>query len=156
MALMKLCYVDFNAATDARQIANDYIANLDSLASRHPDTNFVAVTVPLMTMQTGTKAWIKQIIGKQPNGYLDNVRRMEFNTALRERYHATGRLFDLARIESDSTDACCVSQVDGQAFEALNPELTSDGGHLNERGQTLVAAALLNFVSALPARQVAK
>ncbi|MGZ8906823.1 MAG: hypothetical protein ACXW1U_14015, partial [Methylobacter sp.] len=97
VALMKLCYVDFNAITDGRQIANNYIANLDSLAQRHPGTIFVAVTAPLMEVQTGPKAWIKRLIGKQPNGHMDNARRAEFNTLLRERYLATGRLFDLAR-----------------------------------------------------------
>jgi len=80
IALMKLCYVDINATTDARQVADDYIANLESLAQRHPDTNFMAVTVPLIAVQTGPKAWIKRLIGKQPKGYLDNAKRAEFNT----------------------------------------------------------------------------
>jgi lysophospholipase L1-like esterase len=126
------------------------------LAQKHPDINFVAVTAPLVAVQTGPKAWIKQLIGKQPNGYLDNVRRAEFNTQLRERYLASGRLFDLARIEAESTDKCCKIRVDGQEVEALNPELTNDGGHLNEQGQVLVATALLNFVSTLPSKQAAR
>jgi hypothetical protein len=156
IALMKLCYVDFNATTNARQLANDYIANLEALAQKHPDTNFVAVTAPLVTVQTGPKAWLKQLMSKQPNGYLDNARRAEFNTQLRERYLKTGRLFDLARIETESTDKCCKVRVDGQEVEVLNPELTNDGGHLNEQGQLLVATALLNFVSTLPSKQAAR
>ncbi len=153
VALMKLCYVDFNATTDARQVANEYIASLESLAQRHPYTNFVPVTAPLMAVQTGPKAWIKRLMGKQPNGYLDNAKRAEFNTQLRERYLAAGRLFDLARIESG---VCCKVRVNGQEVEALNPELTDDGGHLNERGQELVASALLNFISTLPSKQAAR
>ena len=150
IALMKLCFADFNATTDARQVAEDYIASLESLAQRHPDTNFVAVTVPLMAMQTGPKAWIKRLLGKQPWGYLDNARRMEFNTLLRERYHTAGRLYDIARVEASGE--CCKAQIDGQTVEVLNPELTSDGGHLNERGQELAAAAFLNLVNSLPAK----
>ncbi|TRW92065.1 hypothetical protein [Candidatus Methylobacter oryzae] len=156
VALMKLCYIDFNAATDAQQLANSYIANLDSLAKRHPKTNFVAVTAPLMAVQTGPKAWLKGLIGKQPGGYVDNLKRAEFNTLLRKRYLATGRLFDLARAEAESGGKSCQASVNGQIVEALCPELTNDGGHLNERGQELVATAFLNFASSLSTEQVAK
>lgn len=150
IAMMKLCFVDFNATTDARQVASEYIASLESLAQRHPNINFVAVTVPLMAMQTGPKAWIKRLLGKERWGYLDNARRMEFNTLLRERYHMAGRLFDIARVEASGER--CIIQIDGQTVEVLNPELTSDGGHLNRRGQELAAAAFLNFASSLPAK----
>ncbi|MGZ8915529.1 MAG: hypothetical protein ACXW1Z_20780 [Methylobacter sp.] len=152
VALMKLCYADFNATTDARKVANNYIASLESLAQRHPDTSFVAVTVPLMSVQTGPKAWIKRLMGKQPNGYLDNARRAEFNIQLRERYLAAGRLFDLARAETESTGKYCMADIDGQKVEALCPELTNDGGHLNEHGQVLIATAFLGFVSSLAAK----
>jgi hypothetical protein len=149
IALLKLCYADFDATTDAKKVAEDYIASLESLAQMHPDTSFVAVTAPLMAVQTGPKAWIKRLIGKQPSGLLDNAKRAEFNTLLRERYLAAGRLFDLARVESQSSGKSCMARVDGQAVEVLCPELTNDGGHLNERGQELVATA---FVSSLVAK----
>jgi hypothetical protein len=156
MAMMKLCYVDFNAATDARELANKYIASLDSLAERHPETRFVAVTAPLMAVQTGPKAVVKRLIGKQPHGSIDNLRRAEFNALLRERYAATGRLFDLAKAEADSTGAHCRVEVNGQTVEALCPELTNDGGHLNERGQELVATAFLNFAGSLASQQAVR
>lgn len=155
IALMKFCYVDFNATSNAKQLADDYIANLESLAQRHPGTIFAAVTAPLLAVQTGPKAWLKRLMGKQPSGYLDNAKRMEFNTALRERYRGADRLFDLAKAETESADKSCMADVDGQAVETLCPELTSDGGHLNERGQELVATAFLNFISSLPSKQVA-
>jgi len=156
VALMKLCYVDFNATTDARKVADEYISSLDALARRHPGTRFVAVTVPLMAEQTGPKAWVKRLTGKLPSGYLDNARRGEFNTRLREQYLAQGRLFDLARAESEASGDCCRVGVEGKEIEVLNPELTYDGGHLNERGQVLVASAFLRFVSELATRQVTK
>jgi hypothetical protein len=156
VAMMKLCYVDFNAATDARELANKYIASLDSLAERHPETRFVAVTAPLMAVQTGPKAAVKRLLGKQPHGSVDNLRRAEFNALLRERYAASGRLFDLAKAEADSTGAHCRVEVNGQTVEALCPELTNDGGHLNEQGQELVAAAFLNFTGSLASQQAAR
>lgn len=156
IALMKLCYIDFNATSNAQQIANDYITNLESLSQKHPDTNFVAVTVPLLAVETGPKAWIKHLIGRQPNGYSDNSKRAEFNTLLRKKYLAEGRLFDLARIETESAGKSCMVNVDGQEVEALCPELTNDGGHLNEHGQEVVASAFLSFISSLSDKQVAR
>lgn len=156
VAMMKLCYADFNDSTDAKQLANDYIVSLEALARKHPDINFVAVTAPLMAIQTGPKAWIKRLLGRQPSGYVDNVRRAEFNTLLREQYHKAGRLFDLAQVESDATGKACMAEVDGQSVQALCPDLTNDGGHLNERGQALAATAFLHFVSTLPTKQVTR
>ena len=152
MALMKLCYADFNAGTDAKQVAEQYITSLETLAQRYPNTRFVAVTTPLKAVQTGPKAWAKRLLGQLPSGYLDNARRGEFNTHLRTHYLASGRLFDLARAESDAMGECCKIQVEGHEVEALNPALTDDGGHLNERGQALVGTAFLNFVSTMVAR----
>jgi hypothetical protein len=122
------------------------------LAKKHPNISFVAVTAPLTTVQTGPKAWVKQLMGKHPSGYLDNIKRTEFNTMLRERYGSTGRLFDLARAEAESTGEHCRTDASRQAAEALCPELTNDGGHLNERGQEIVASAFLNFASSLSAK----
>jgi hypothetical protein len=156
VAMMKLCFEDVTASTDAKQLADDYIASLEALAQRHPSTSFVAVTVPLMAIQTGPKAWIKRLLGRQPNGYADNAKRAEFNKQLRDRYLAGGRLFDIAQVEAESTGQSCTAPVDGQAVQALCPELTNDGGHLNGRGQELAGAAFLRFVSALPVKQVTK
>lgn len=156
VAMMKLCYEDFNANTDAKQLAKDYIDSLESLAQRYPNTRFVAVTAPLMAVQTGPKAWIKRLIGKQPNGTVDNVRRGEFNTLLREQYLADNRLFDLAKFETQATGTSCMAQVDGKNVEALCPEITSDGGHLNELGQRVLGTELVNFISTLPTKQVMK
>lgn len=148
VALMKLCYVDFEPSTDARQVANDYIASLDSLAARYPRTSFIAVTAPLVAVQNGPKAWIKRLAGTLRGAYSENARRTEFNTLLRERYRADGRLFDLARIEATGSDQGAVHEK-----EALRPELTNDGGHLNERGQALVAGAFLSFVNSVAAKR---
>lgn len=157
VALMKLCYIDFNADTDARQLANDYISSLESLAKKYPHTRFLAVTAPLTAVQTGPKAWVKKLLGKPLNGTVDNAKRGAFNALLRQQYLAVGRLFDLAKAETEASgQAACITQVDGQQVEVLCPEITNDGGHLNDHGQVLLGAELVNFLGSLPAKQVIK
>ena len=156
IAMMKLCYVDFDTTTDAKKVADEYIASMEYLSQKYPNTSFIAVTSPLLVTQSGPKAWIKKIIGKQPSGYLDNLRRWEFNSRLRERYVTAGRLFDLAQVEAQSNGKTCRVVVDGQEVEALCSELTNDGGHLNERGQELVATAFINFISAFNVKHAAR
>jgi hypothetical protein len=152
IAMMKLCYVDIKPSSNARQLANDYIKSLDLLSEKYPDISFVAVTSPLYTVQTGLKAWIKNLIGKQPSGYLENERRSEFNTLLRERYFSEGRMFDIAKAESNGK--ICRAVVDEREVEVLCPEFTNDGGHLNERGQEFVATAFINFISSFNTKQI--
>ena len=149
---MKLCYIDFNADTDARQVAEAYSSNIDSLARKYPNTTFVAVTTPLTTVQTGPKAWAKRLMGRLPGQYAENAKRAEFNALIRDRYGAQGRVFDLARVESEAAGRRTVVTVDGRQVEALDPTLTYDGGHLNDRGQDVVATAFLSYLSSLPAR----
>ncbi|MFO1406384.1 MAG: hypothetical protein U1F08_02490 [Steroidobacteraceae bacterium] len=148
VALMKLCYIDFDSSVDPVAIAREYADALDGLAARHPTTKFVAVTAPLTTVQTGPKAWVKRLLGRQPGGYAENARRASFNKALRERYASSGRLFDLARYESTAGGHDVAVIVDGATIEALDPSLSDDGGHLNAAGQQLIARQFLEFLAA--------
>lgn len=152
VALMKLCYVDFNANTDSQQVADAYISNLDTLSLKYPGTTFVAITAPLATVQTGPKAWIKRLLGKQPAQYLENGKRAEFNELIRKHYQSDRRLFDLARIESSGNGNPTTVRVGDRDVEALDPALTYDGGHLNSRGEILVASAFLRFIGTLPGK----
>lgn len=147
VALMKFCYVDFSAETDVQEIAQSYISNLDALAQRHPDTVFVAVTTPLRSVQTGPKAWIKKLLGREPAQYVENSVRADFNQLIRDHYSGDGRLFDLAKVEAEATGKRTTVNVNGREVETLARELTSDGGHLNEQGQILVATELLKFIN---------
>lgn len=150
IALMKLCYVDINDNTNAKQIAEQYSTMLDHLSQRFPHTTFIAVTVPLTVVQTtGLKVWIKRLLGRTLSGYADNAHRQEFNEILRARYNQQGRLFDLAKIEAEGAGAY---EYEGRPIEVLNPALTSDHGHLNTQGQEKVAAELIKFLAALPSR----
>jgi hypothetical protein len=152
VALVKLCYIDFSADTDASEVGKAYISSLDALAAKYPETAFVAVTAPLAAVQTGPKAWIKTLLGRQPAQYVENAKRAEFNDMLRAHYQRDGRLFDLARAESAARGVPAVVRVGGREVEALDPALTSDGGHLNARGEELVAREFLVFLGSLPDR----
>ncbi|MBV5268211.1 MAG: SGNH/GDSL hydrolase family protein [Burkholderiaceae bacterium] len=148
IALMKLCYVDIVSGTEGKKLAQDYIASLDSLSSQFPHTVFIAVTTPLTTVQSGPKAWIKKLLGRS-NGLAENFRRQEFNNILRSSYDSKGRLFDLAKLEAEGAGNYT---FEGQPVDVLNPVITSDGGHLNDRGAQTVAAALLKLIAGLPIR----
>jgi hypothetical protein len=145
IAMMKLCYLDFNNETEAAKVADQYIATIDRLASAHPRTRFIAFTAPLTIRQTGPRAWAKRLMGREPAGYGENVRRSQFNERLRARYASEGRLFDLAQIEAEGT---VPYEHMGQPFQALSPAITNDGGHLNARGERLVASRLVAFLAA--------
>jgi hypothetical protein len=147
VALMKLCYVDFKSDTDAKKIAWEYCASLESLSRQFPKTTFVAVTAPLTTVQSGPKAWLKRLVGRRAAGYAENFRRHEFNSIIRDGYGVRGRLFDLAKIEAEGSPDY---SYNGGALEVLNPRFTSDGGHLNALGKQIVAARLIRLIAALP------
>jgi hypothetical protein len=146
-ALLKLCYIDFGQSVDPKQLAQHYIATVDDLAREHPETVFVPMTSPLTTVQTGPKAWLKKVLGKDPGGYAANARRQVFNDTLRAHYQSGGALFDIAALESGRGQ----SHVDsGDArIEVLNPLLTYDDGHLNNEGQQLVGGALITHLATL-------
>jgi hypothetical protein len=145
IALMKLCYIDFDSEPNPRQLARDYIAEVDGLASRFPQTTFVPITAPLTTVQTGPKALIKKLLGKEPAGYESNAKRQLFNQTLRQHYANRDVLFDIASIESGFGQAAI--ERDGQRIETLNPDLTSDGGHLNDQGKHLIGSALVHHLA---------
>lgn len=138
VALVKLCYVDFSADTDAAAVAKTYADALEGLQKAHPATRFVAMTAPLTTLQTGPKAWLKGALGRS-TGRAENARRHQFNEVLRKQF-GPDRVFDLARIESGGAT--------GNSAPSLRPELTDDGGHLNGEGQRLVAIAFLKLLAA--------
>ena len=146
VAFMKLCYVDFNGTTDANELARKYISTLESLSLQFPNTTFVALTAPLTTVQSGPKALVKKLLGRHPAGYEGNASRKVFNDAVRSRYGDSNRLFDIAAIESGFGRHRI--EYDGKLVEVLDPALTYDGGHLNDRGKRLVAGALVHHLAA--------
>jgi hypothetical protein len=145
VALLKLCYIDFGQSVDPKNLAQQYISTIDELARAHPETVFVPMTSPLTTVQTGPKAWLKKMLGKEPGGYAANARRQVFNETLRAHYGAGKTLFDIAALESVNGQSHVES--DGKRIETLNPLLTYDDGHLNAEGQQLVGTALISHLA---------
>jgi len=152
VAILKLCFWDFNpengGSVDAKKVADAYTLALDDLSARYPETVFVAATVPLMTVQQGFRASLKQLLGKQPGGYADNARRADFNAIMRKHFQGSGRLLDIARLESAGLGRVHAVSVDSRNVEVLDPGLTDDGGHLNQSGKELIATEMLRIVSA--------
>ncbi len=144
LALMKLCYIDINKNSDAKQLAENYISNIETLSQQFPQTQFVAVTLPLRTVQTGPKAWMKKMLGREAGGYADNYKRQEFNSILRNKFGKQGKIFDLAKFENEEAGSY---QYLGKPLEVLNQSMTNDGGHLNAKGEQFVAAKMLKFIA---------
>jgi hypothetical protein len=146
-AFFKLCFVDITATTDVQEVFTYYREKMDKLKDQYPKTTFVHVTVPLTTVQRGPEAFIKKIIGRPIDGYADNIKRNEFNSLLRKEYKGKEPIFDIANIESvTSNGKSVVFTKDGKSFYAMNPEFTHDGGHLNQIGRKIVAEHLLTLL----------
>lgn len=144
LALFKFCFVDITAGTDVQNIFAQYKNMMENMKKTYRKTTFVHVTVPLKTVQTGPKVWIKKIIGRPIGGYSDNINRNQFNDMLREEYGGREPIFDLADIESTYPDGKRESFTNGAiTYYALVPAYTQDGGHLNKRGRRIVAEQLL-------------
>jgi hypothetical protein len=149
VALVKFCYVDFDAGTDAAVLFARYRETLADLRVRNPGVTFVHVTAPLTTVQGGFKAFLKRLTGGIPYGVAENARRDDFNQLLRQAYQGREPIFDLAAAESTRADGSRET-VDwkGRPVPALVADLASDDGHLNEAGQERAARAFLAALAA--------
>lgn len=148
VALVKLCYIDFNASTDAGALFDAYQATFERLEKKFPGVVFVRVTAPLTTVQGGAKGLLKRALGKPLAGQLENAQRHAFNQRLRTAARASGKkLFDLAALESQRPDGTV--EQDSNGVPALAPEYTDDGGHLIGPAQQRLGKALYDYLSAL-------
>lgn len=144
IAFFKFCYVDIVPETDVDQLFREYEATLARLRREFPRVRFVHVTSPLTVVQSGPKAWVKQLLGKRLGGAAANVARERFNALLRQAYQGKEPVFDLARVESTLPDGGQVLFDDGgKRYPALAPGYASDGKHLNALGGRWAAAHLL-------------
>lgn len=151
IALVKFCYVDFSANTDAKALFARYQTTFNELKARNPGTAFVHVTAPLTTVQGGFKESLKRLLGRAPYGTLENIRREEYNILMREAYKGREPFFDIARIESTAPDGSAVStEWKGSVAPAMFPAYTDDGGHLNETGRLRAARELVSILAAIP------
>ena len=147
IALMKLCYADFNRETDVPRLFEHYRQIVDALKAQHPRVTFVHVTVPVTVRPALWKRITKSLAGRENLGDLENLRRAEFNALLMKHY-AGEPIFDLARVESTFPDgARNAFRYAGKTVYSLVPGYSSDGGHLNADGRRRAARELIRILS---------
>jgi hypothetical protein len=145
VAAMKFCYLDFRRADDPSVLLAEYAARIAELRRRFPRTAFLHITAPLKAPE-GVKGVLKRLVG-YADPVDENIRRNQFNALLRKRF-ASEPLFDLASVESTSSDGeRSVFRADGAIYEQLVPDYTTDGGHLNSYGRQLAARALITSLA---------
>jgi len=146
-AFYKYCYVDIDKSTNVEKLFQDYVDNMQMLKDKYPNTTFIHFTSPLTVLQDGLKAKVKKLIGRSI-GIEENRKRTEYNELLRQRFRGIEPLFDLAEVESTPTHTV-VKDRKGDNYQSLSTEYSSDGGHLNERGRSVVAIHLVKYLAKL-------
>lgn len=149
IAMYKYCYADIDASTDLKQMFESYRSEISALKAKYPALQIVHITVPLTVAELGPKAWIRGLLG-QATRQDANVKRNEFNRLLLQTYAGKEPIFDLAKVESTHADGSrSYFMRNGEMIYTLASKHTTDGGHLNESGRRVVAAALLQVLSEL-------
>jgi len=139
-ALLKFCYVDFNASTDVDTLFGEYKNTMARLHAEFPELVIVYVTAPLTSDESGLKATVKRMIGRTIQGDSDNAVREAFNDKLRAEYSGKAPVFDLALIEASDAAGSATARMTGRGeYYSLRAEYTNDGGHLNEAGRQRAA-----------------
>ena len=148
IALFKFCYVDFTADSDTSKLFVEYKNEFARLQQSYPNVTFVHVTVPLVELQSGPKALLKRVLGKQVGGAAENMTRHRFNELLRNEYRSRAPIFDLAELESTRADGSRMTfSAEGATYPAMAAEYSSDGSHLNGSGSRWIAAHLLALLA---------
>jgi lysophospholipase L1-like esterase len=148
IAFLKFCYADATENTDIDKVFDNYQKAILELKKKYPQTTFVHITIPITTVQSGIKAFIKKTIGRSIDGYDKNIKRELLNERLRRYYGTKDPIFDIAKIESTFPESTRSSfNKDGNTYYSMVPEYTYDGCHLNKKGRKLVAEQLLIFLA---------
>jgi len=146
----KYCFIDVTGNSDIENIFDDYAIKMKKMTKEYPDVKFIHVTIPLTTIQTGPKAWVKKILGRSVGGFDANIKRNNYNKLLISAYQNSHSIFDLAAVEALKPDGHFESfTAKGQTYLSLYGGYTTDGGHLNQLGEKLVAEKLLIFLALL-------
>jgi len=148
VAIVKFCYVDFTPDTDVKALFASYRSTVNSIKARNPATTIIHITAPLTDVQVGPKAFVKRLFGRAPYGVLENLRRQEYNSLLRQTYQGREPIFDLAQIESTAPDGTASTvEWSGNKIPKLSAVYTDDGGHLNLRGRLHAARELISVLA---------
>lgn len=151
VVLLKFCYVDLSQDTGPIEIFALYRKTMAALHAEFPDLRIVHVTTPLLTAPSTYRTRLKLLFGREVWEFGNLPQINQYNDMLRQAYQGREPVFDLARLESTRPDGTRRTfEMSGRTLEALIPEYSSDGGHLNELGQRVVASGLVRFLAALP------
>jgi len=149
VGVLKYCYLDVTGDTDPAALFAEYRKAMDELRARHPDLVIVHVTIPL-TANDGRREWLKARLRGRATARDLNVLRNHYNALLRQAYVGKAPVFDLARVESTTSDGRRTSfERNGVPVYYLAPEYTDDGGHLNAIGRRVAAEELLAVLAGL-------
>ena len=160
VVMMKLCYVDFDAASDSAQIFDGYRRLVAGVRAEPASPVVLHITTPLQSMTPGWKLLVKTLL-RRPEDVrgVENLKRADYSALLRRTFSGEP-LFDLAALESGvRAEAPLATAPDPAAPPALMNRYTHDGGHLNAEGRSVVARgfirALADAVRAARRRTVA-
>jgi hypothetical protein len=144
LAFMKFCYVDFDPSSDAAAIYDRYCLQLEELEAGFPEVRFLHATVPLKVRRLGARSRIKLLLRRPMWEDDSNVKRHEFNELIRANFDE-GRIVDIARAESTASDGSeSTFARNGRRYPCMRPDLSTDGGHLNELGERRVGAEMIS------------
>jgi hypothetical protein len=147
LALMKLCYVDINQQTNIDQLLGYYQTTLEALEKEFPKVRFAHATVPLKTRSTSLKDRLYRTVGLEVWGDESNRARTRYNSRLRAAFSGAP-IVDIARAESTQPDGRPLAYSrEGESFYAMVPAYSTDGGHLNARGQRVVAEEMVHVLA---------
>lgn len=146
IALMKFCFWDIRANTDADAVFKEYRDTMADLQRRYPKVTFVYATVPLVVMDADWRAQVRRLFRMTVPMDADNLVRDALSRKIRAEYGARGPLFDIAALE----------EAGAAPVPYLADDLSSDGAHLNTAGRRRLAAGFVKTLSAAAARHAAE
>lgn len=150
IAFFKFCYVDIKKDTDIKEVFQNYSEVMDTLISKYPDVNFIHVSVPVRVRPKGIKTTIRRLLGIVVPDEMDNLKRIEFNNMLHNKYGSNNKIFDLAKYEStDQNGKRLIFKTKGKKNMFLVPEYTHDGKHLDATGRKVIGRELLMYLSSI-------
>ncbi len=147
LALMKLCFVDFNPRTDVAALFRTYRVAIEDLQRDRPDIKIGHATVPLTVYPREMKWRAFRLIGKEVWEDESNAKRQEYNALLKEKF-AGSPILDIAGREAQRQDGREeLFVLRGRKYPALDPQKSDDGGHLNALGQRVLGAAMMRYIA---------
>lgn len=146
VAFMKFCYVDVKPDTDVNELFKYYQEKISVIKKENPEMTLIHFTVPLVTRSNTVKSKIKRLLGMDKYSDASNIKKNEFNNLLTQSFHGEP-VFDIARVESTHKDGSREQFTeDGKVYYRMSSEYTTDGGHLNDLGQYVVATEMIKFL----------